>query len=145
MQIAVVGATGRTGRMVIDQALGRGHTVVGSARRPEAVEVADPRFRVARTDVLDRDSLKGTFANCEAVISTLGIGTSRAATEIYSTGITNVLAAMSAAGTTKLAVVSAFPVGPREDHPGLGPWIVNSMLWRFFGATYTDMQRMEQI
>lgn len=145
MQIAVVGATGRTGRLVIERALSRGQTVVAVARRPEAVQVADPRLRVARADVVDRDSLKGAFGDCDAVISALGAGTSRSPTDVYSAGTTNILAEMSASGTSKLAVISAYPAGPREDRPGLGDRIVNSILWRFFGSSYADMQRMEQI
>ena len=145
MQIAVVGAAGRTGKLVTEQALGRGHNVVALARRPDAAGASDSKLRVARADVLDRDTLDGVFADCDAVISTLGIGSSRAATEVYSTGITNVLAAMSAAGASRLAVISASPVGPSEDRPGVGDRIVNSILWRIFGATYKDMQRMEQI
>jgi putative NADH-flavin reductase len=145
MQIAVVGAMGRTGKQVIEQALARGHTVVALARRPEAVEVQDARHRVVRANVIDQDSLKGVFADCDAVISALGIGSSRKAAEIYSTGITNVLAAMSEAGTTKLAVISAYPVAPREDQPGLSNRIMNAMLWRIFGATYTDMKQMVEV
>jgi putative NADH-flavin reductase len=145
MRIAVVGATGRTGRLVIEQALGRGHAVVALARHPEAVQLADTRLRVVAGDVLDRESLAGSFDGCDAVISALGVGTSRAATEVYSAGTANVLAEMSAAGTSRLAVISAYPAGPREHRPGLGDRIVGAILWRFFGATYTDMQRMEKI
>ena len=139
--IAVIGATGRTGRLVIEQALIRGNSVVALARRPEAVHLADPRVRVTRADVLDRDSLHGVFEGCDAVISALGVGTSKDATEVYSKGIANVLAEMGCAETNQLAVVSAAPVGPPEDHPGFE----HKALWRLFGATYTDMQRMEAV
>jgi putative NADH-flavin reductase len=145
MQIAVVGATGRTGKLVIEQALGRGHSVVAIARRPVSVELAHPQLRVVAGDVLDRESLTGLFAGCDAVISTLGAGTSRAATTVYSAGVANVLAEMSIARTLKLAVISAYPAGPREERPGLMDKIVSAILWRFFGASYTDMRRMEQI
>jgi putative NADH-flavin reductase len=144
MQIVVVGATGRTGKLVIEQALAREHTIVALARRPEAAEVQDARLRVVRADVIDQDSLKGVFPECDAVISALGIGSSRKATEIYSTGVANVLAAVSEAGTTKLAVVSAYPVGAREDQLGLSNRIMNAVLWRIFGETYKDMRQMEQ-
>lgn len=145
MRIAVVGATGRTGKLVLEQALERGHAVVALARRPEAVELVHPRLSVLAGDVLDRESLAGSFVDCDAVISAIGAGTSRAPTEVYSAGITNVLAEMSVAGTTKLAVISAYPAGPPEERPGLGDRLVSAILWRFFGASYTDMRRMEQI
>lgn len=145
MRIAVVGGTGRTGGLVIDQALERGHAVVAVARRPEAVRPAGPTLRVVRADVLDRDSLVGSFAGCDAVVSALGVGTSRAPTEVYSAGVANVLAEMSAAGTPRLAVISAYPAGPREDRRGTTDRVVSAILWRVFGATYADMRRMETI
>jgi putative NADH-flavin reductase len=145
MRIAVVGATGRTGRLVIDQALGRGHAVVALARHPEAVQSDHARLRSVAGDVCHRESLVGSFDGCDAVVSALGVGTSQAATEVYSAGIANVLAEMSAAGTSRLAVISAYPAGPREDRSRFGDRVVGAILWRFFGATYTDMQRMEEI
>lgn len=145
MRIAVVGATGRTGRLVAEQALERGHAVVPLARHPEQARFADERLEAVAADVLDRESLGGSFAGCDAVVSALGVGTSRAATEVYSTGIRNVLAEMSVSGVSKLAVTSAYPVGPREHRPRLGDRSVDAILWHIFGATYTDMQRMEGI
>ncbi|MFT4976570.1 MAG: hypothetical protein ACI8S6_002475, partial [Myxococcota bacterium] len=35
MQIVVFGSTGKTGRLVVEQALERGHRVVAAARTPE--------------------------------------------------------------------------------------------------------------
>ena len=40
MKIVVLGATGTTGRLVVDEALAAGHEVVAFVRRPEAVAAA---------------------------------------------------------------------------------------------------------
>ena len=144
MKLAVVGAAGRTGCLVVEQALARRHTVVAIARRPGRVAAPDSTVRLVEADVLEQGSLNGAFVGCDAVISTLGAGTSRRATDVYSAGVANILAAMSDAGTAKLAVISAYPAGPREERAGIGDRIVETILWRFFGASYVDMQRMEQ-
>jgi putative NADH-flavin reductase len=142
MRIAVVGATGRTGKLVTEQALVRGHDVIGLARNPDQVDTRHDRLTVRAADVLEPATLNAALTGADAVISTLGIGSSRAPTQVYSAGIDNVLTAMESAGVGTIAVISAAPVG-REDHPGFQRRILVPILWRFFGASYTDMQRME--
>lgn len=143
MRIAIVGATGRTGRHVVQQALDRGHEVAGVARRPEAIATQHRRLRTFAADVHDPESLADALTGCHAVVSALGIGSSRAPTVVYSEGIANVLATMAAASITRMSVISAAPVGPREEQPFLEGRVVMPILDRFFGPTYADMRRME--
>ncbi len=145
MRIAVVGATGRTGLQVVDQALARGHQVTALARRPEVISCRDESLVTAAVDVLDRAALVKGLAGCAAVVSTLGIGTSRAPTVLYSQGIANVLHAMDHHAIGKLAVISAAPVGPRAEQPFLERRVAMPILDRVFGATYDDMRRMEAL
>ena len=53
MRLFVVGATGRTGGLVVQQALERGHEVTAFTRRPEAVGLSHPQLHVARGDGLN--------------------------------------------------------------------------------------------
>lgn len=145
MRIAVVGATGRTGRQVVEQALARGHRVTALARRPADVDLRHEHLAVAAADVLDPDRLGAALAGSEAVVSALGVGTSRKATVVYSQGVSNVLGAMQAAAITKLAVVSAAPVGPRDGQSFVERRVLLPVLDLVFGATYDDMRRMEAI
>lgn len=145
MKIAVVGATGRTGTQVVQQALLRGHHVTALARRPEAISLRQEGLVTAAADVLDYDSLLEALTGSEAVVSTLGIGASRKATVLYSQGIANVLSAMAATSISKLAVISAAPVGPRAEQPFLERRVIMPLLDRVFGATYVDMRRMEAL
>lgn len=145
MRIAVVGANGRTGHRVVETGLARGHRVTAVVRRPEAVVLRHERLTVARADVLDRDRLVPAMAGCDAVVSTLGVGASRAPTEVYSRGVANILAAMAAHGIATVAVVSALPVGSRDGHAALERIILLPILQRLFGATYDDMRRMETV
>ncbi len=145
MRIAVIGASGRTGGHVVDQALARGHQVIAVARTPGAVARRDGKFVVRRADVLSAETLPGGLTGAEAVVSALGVGTTRAATDVYSRGVANVLAAMAAAGIERVAVVSAAPAGPRREQPALMRRVVMPVLDRLFGATYDDMRRMEAV
>lgn len=145
MRIAVLAAAGRTGRHVVAQGLARGHHMIALARRPEAVTLHDDRLVIRQADVLDHDQLADTLKGTESVISALGVGTSRAPTTLYSQGAINTLSAMYANGISRLAVISAAPVGPRAEQPLLERRLAMPLLQRLFGATYDDMRRMEAL
>ena len=145
MKIAVIGARGRTGRIVVKDALAREHQVVAVTRAGAALEEDDDDLVNARADVRDADALTRALVGADSVISALGVGTSRAATDLYSIGVRNTLRAMQSNGAAKLAVISAVPAGPWEEQPLLQRRIALPILQRFFGASYDDMRRMETI
>jgi putative NADH-flavin reductase len=143
MILAVVGATGHTGGHVVTQAVARGYDVLALARRPAASTVGGSAVEERAVDVLDDEGLVKALAGAEAVVSTLGIGTSREPTVTYSQGVRNILAAMSGNDIGRLVVTSAAPAGPREEQPFMERRVVMPILERFFGATYRDMRLME--
>lgn len=143
MRLVVVGATGRTGTLLVEQALRRGHRVHALARNPAVLQLRHPDLAVSRVDVTKGAGLDSAVAGCDAVLSALGVGTSREKTNLYSAGIANLLDAMKAGGTSRIVVISAAPAGPRREQSGLERRIVMPILDRFFGATYEDMRRME--
>jgi putative NADH-flavin reductase len=144
MKIAVIGANGHTGRIVVKDALARGHQVVAVARTDQVSEPDDHNLTNARADVRDAGALMHALVGTDAVISALGVGASRAATDVYSTGVSNTLAAMKSNGAAKLAVISAVPAGPSAELPILQRRIAVPLLRRIFGF-YDDMRRMEAI
>jgi putative NADH-flavin reductase len=145
MKIAVIGANGRTGRIVVKDALARGHQVVAVTRADGVSEPNDANLINARADVRDVDALRRALVGAEAVISAVGVGTARAPTDVYSTGVRSTLGAMRLNGAVKLAVISAVPAGPWEEQPLLQRRIALPILERVFGASYDDMRRMETI
>ena len=145
MKIAVIGAAGRTGRQVVGHALDRGHEVVAVARSPEKLNVADDRLTVAVADVRDAAALAPAVVGADAIVTTFGATAGRQPTDIYSVGITNVLAAMDRNGIRRLAVISASPAGPRAEQPAALRLLVLPILDRFFGAAYADLRRMETV
>lgn len=145
MKIAVIGANGHTGRLVVRHALASGHAVIAVARTHGAVQQEEANLTEARADVRDPEALTRALEGASAVISTLGVGASRAPTDVYSTGVENTLSAMRSNGATKLAVISAVPAAPWVDQPTLQRRIALPILQRIFGATYDDMRRMEAI
>src|SRR5215831_16305992 len=72
MKLFVVGATGRTGLEIVQQALARGHHVTAFVRSPESITLKNERLTVLKGDAVDEDQLSDAMQNHDAVVSTLG-------------------------------------------------------------------------
>ncbi|MFH8336359.1 NAD(P)-dependent oxidoreductase [Streptomyces sp. AM6-12] len=74
MRIAVLGATGRVGRLVVEQALRRGHEVVALVRRPETRPMhGQPTVEIRQADVTVPAAFP-ELRDVDVVVSALGIG-----------------------------------------------------------------------
>lgn len=71
MKLVILGASGRTGRHVIEQASGRSHEITALVRPGVALPVK-PGLTIARGDPCDRDLLGQLIDGHDAVISCLG-------------------------------------------------------------------------
>lgn len=143
MRILVPGATGNVGRMVVEQALERGHEVVALARNPAELGIEHPSIRVKAVDVLDAGAVRPVLAGIDAVVSCVGIGAAKTPTTLYSQGTRNLLNGMAAHGVERLVVISS-EVAEHWAHQGpFKLWIVLPLLQKFLGATYDDMRRMD--
>jgi hypothetical protein len=73
MRVAVLGATGKVGHLIVEQALERGHHVVGLVRRPQAyAPPARGAVEVRQADVTKPESFPD-LGDVDVVISALGI------------------------------------------------------------------------
>ena len=59
--IIVFGASGKTGILIVYQALNQGHQVTAFARQPSKVTIEHKNLRIIRGDVLDYDKVKKLF------------------------------------------------------------------------------------
>ena len=72
MKVAVLGATGGTGSLVVDTLLARGHEVVAVSRSPTPLREPAARFAATAGDLTDPAFLHKAIEDCAAVISCLG-------------------------------------------------------------------------
>ena len=73
MNLLILGATGGTGRALVEQALAAGHVVTAFARDPSKVRTKHQNLRVAKGDILDPASVEAAIHGQDAVLSALGI------------------------------------------------------------------------
>ena len=148
MDLAVFGANGPTGRLVVRQALAAGHHITAVTRKPDTYPLHAPRLDVVAADVADPDAVARALAGAHAVISTFGVPYGRKPITVYSRGVFNIARAMADQGIARLVCVSSTTVAT-GDAPG------ESLFWRkaliplvrhVIGRTvYDDMERMEEV
>jgi len=73
MNILVLGATGGTGRRLVEQALAQGHVVTAFARNPGKIQTEHSNLKVAHGDILRPESLEPAIQGQDAVLSALGV------------------------------------------------------------------------
>jgi putative NADH-flavin reductase len=71
MKIVVIGATGNIGSRIANEALRRGHEVVGVVRDPDAVRAPDLRVRLAKGDATNADDVAAVVHGADAVVSAI--------------------------------------------------------------------------
>jgi putative NADH-flavin reductase len=118
-RVLIVGATGGTGRQLVEQALERGLVVTALARDPSALRLEHPRLTVARGDVLDYPSVEAAVRGQDAVLSALGHKQFFRPTRILSEGTGNVLRAMEAHGVRRFVCETALGIGDSAGRMGL--------------------------
>lgn len=73
--IVVYGASGRVGATIVEEALQRGHDVIGVSRNPGSLAVEAPNFSAVQGDVTSLESMLEIVTGVDAVVITVrGIG-----------------------------------------------------------------------
>lgn len=117
MKIVVFGASSRTGRLLVEGALTRGHHVTAFVRAPDELGALRDGVRVVRGNVLDGGSVSDAVDGQEAALVTLGDG----AVQVAAKGTLNVVRSMQRYGVRRLVALSSASVAPPDEpgHPGL--------------------------
>ncbi|MGW4891595.1 NAD(P)-dependent oxidoreductase [Kitasatospora sp. NPDC004240] len=144
MKIAVIGAAGRTGRLVVELALAAGHTVTTVVRNPARL----PRFEhgtplAVTADVHRPGSLLEPLAGQDAAVSTLGTA-DRGPTTVFSDGARQLTAAAREGGVGHLVVMSS--AGLEGDHlPFAQRMVTRLVVDRIYREVHRDLGLMEAV
>lgn len=110
-KVLIVGATGGTGRSLVEQALTAGHSVTAFVRNPEKVGRHHERLRVVAGDAASgAPSLSQAMRGQDAVISALGRGQSFKAEDLMQRSLPHLLTAMQEHQVRRLIFMSALGV-----------------------------------
>lgn len=142
MDVLVIGATGRTGRLLAQSALERGHHVTALVRAPERLGPLADRLHVLHGDVLDGGAVSDAVDGREAVLVALGTARRHKDPAVNALGTLNVIRSMQRYGVRRLVVLSATGTRPGRDPEQ--SWLHERVVKPLFdGAAYDDLRRME--
>src|SRR6267143_2534355 len=119
MRVLVIGATGATGRHLVQQALAQGHQVTAFVRDPAKLQIEHANLRVAQGNVLDYASVESAMRGQSAVVSALGHKRFFYPNKIQSNGMRNILRAMNACDVPRLICETALGIGNSVGRLGL--------------------------
>ena len=72
MRLVIFGATGGTGRRLLERAIAEGHEVTAFVRNPSRMTARHQRLKIVAGDAFDPERVREAVAANEAVISVLG-------------------------------------------------------------------------
>ncbi len=144
MKLAIFGATGRTGKILVAQALETGYEVVAFARKPSNLGIEHARLSVVQGDVQDAESVASAISGADAVLSVLG-PTSNEPTYEVSKGLANILATMEQHDVRRLVQSVGAGVGDPNDKPGLFDKFIKVVLKLASRHVYEDMVRVNDL
>ncbi len=141
-RIVVFGATGKTGQVIVSQALERGWTVRAMVRDPTKLGIAHARLELVRGDLADPTAIRASLAGqWDAVVSALGIYSKQPST-VLSDGTRRIVTEMRAAGLKRIVIVSSLGAG---DSNGQGTFMVRMIQRYILRETLHDKTRQEEI
>lgn len=143
MKITIFGSTGRTGIMVVEEALKAGYSVAAFARDPEKLGIEHARLIKCQGELLDSDAVAGAIHGAGAVISTLGPTSNRPELTV-SRGLPIILAGMQRHGVRRLVVTAGAGIGDAEDAPTVFSRLMDALVRTLARNVYEDMLRMAE-
>jgi putative NADH-flavin reductase len=118
MKLTVFGASGRTGRPLVEQALAAGHEVTALVRDPARLPIMHERLHVVRGDVQDAAKVEQAVAGADAVLSALG-HTPSSSKDVQAVATRNIINAMHKHGVKRLVSLTGAGIRDRQDQPKL--------------------------
>ncbi|GGT03681.1 NADH-flavin reductase [Planobispora rosea] len=137
MRLAIFGATGRAGRVVVEHALQRGHEVSALTRDPARIR-PHAQLRVVGGDVRDPAAAARTLEGADAIVSTLG--GRRRDPDVCAEGIRTVLAAAAGKGPRRLVILSNYGVADSRHRTAYV-----AVSWLIERAVLRDKEQMEAL
>lgn len=119
MKVLVLGATGKTGRLIVREALAKGHSVVALVRsKARGTDLSGAEL--VEGDARDEAALLRALEGCDGVVSSLGTGMIpfREVT-LLSAATRALVGAMTRGGVRRLVCITGLGAGDSRGHGGL--------------------------
>jgi len=113
MKLAIFGASGATGRHLVNQALSSGHSVTALVRTPDSLQVNHVGLKLIVGELYNSVTVESVIRDADTVISVLGARKGKDQ-NICTDGLSKIIPAMQKVGVKRLIALSAY--GASETH-----------------------------
>ena len=151
MRILLLGATGRTGKLLLKRALDHGHIVHALVRNKQQITTQRYNLILFEGTPVNATTLDDAMQGCEAVVSALNISRQyefpwsglRTPKDFLSRTMRNIVELSEINHIRRIVIISAWGVNEtKKDLPGWFRWLVNNSTLRY---QYQDHERQEQV
>lgn len=139
MKLVVFGASGASGRQIVEQALAAGHEVTAFVRNPAAITIKHPKLKVIKGDALDAANVSQAIAEQDAVLSAIGINR-RSIITTCADSTRNIISGMNEHGVRRFICLSAYGASETKDTA-----LYSKVLRFFIGKRVEDKDRQEEL
>jgi putative NADH-flavin reductase len=142
VRVLIFGATGATGRELVEQSLAQGMEVSAFVRDPARLGATRAGLRVVAGRLDDPDGVAAAVVGQDAVVSALGVGRLLRSDPAVVRGVARIVAAMERSGPRRLVYLSF--AGVRDSRRRAGP-LVRHALWRVLRNEVADHELKEEL
>ncbi len=111
MKLTIFGATGRTGKLLIKQALEAGHELTLNVRNANAITIVNKNLMVIESDLSNKVQLTEVIKGADACISVLGGNSLTKHANEFCKGIENIVSVMETCGVKRFIYLSSLGAG----------------------------------
>jgi putative NADH-flavin reductase len=140
MKIAVFGASGKTGILIVYQALNQGHVVTAFARQTSKVPIQHKNLRIIQGDIREYDKVRLAVEGQDAVLCALGVDKNKPNT-ILSEGTQSILKAMEETGVKRFICMSSAGILGHDA----GFWFGKVFMPLFLKHVFEDKKRQAKV
>ncbi len=144
MKLAIFGATGRTGKPLVRQALEAGYEVVVLVRTPAKMPLQHDRLTVVQGDSIKASNVEKVVQGADAVISVLG-QSKDSPKDLQTVSTRNIIAAMQKFGVKRLVSLTGAGVDAPQDRPRLFNHFIKFALKALSGQVLKDGEEHAQL
>jgi len=140
IKIAIIGGTGKSGKYLVNQLVNQGFQLKILLRNPDNFQLKSSLIEVIKGEVTNFSSIHSLIEDCQAVISTLGLGIPASEPTIFSQSTINVVKAMNECNVHRYIVTTGLNVDTAFDKKSYKTLFGTDWMKKTFPISTTDRQ-----
>ncbi len=140
IKVAVIGGTGKSGKYLVQQLINQEFHFKMLVRNPDHFQNTSSNVEVVNGNVNDLGAVRSLLRDCDAVISTLGMGIPNSAPDIFSQSTKHVLQVMKEYKLTRYIVITGLNVDTPFDNKGVKTKAATDWMKTNYPKSTTDRQ-----